>query len=72
MNVSKTRKQQALDDIHRLIGYQARKTKGETMAAQIGYLMGWLSKIAAEDYIVRQELDARLRQAEYLESESKK
>lgn len=63
MNSKKTRQQQALDDINELLGYLARETKGETMASQIGLLMGWMSRVAAEDWIVRQELDVRLEQA---------
>jgi hypothetical protein len=63
MNTKKTRQQQALDDINELLGYLARETKGETLAAQIGYMMGWMSKVAAEDWIIQSQLDARLEQA---------
>lgn len=63
MSSNKTRQQQALEDINELLGYCAKETKGETMAAQIGYLMGWLSKIASTDWIVGQQLEARLDQA---------
>lgn len=71
MNSKKTRQQQALDDINELLGYLARETKGETMAAQIGYMMGWLSKVAAEDWIIQSQLDARLDQARQKYSSSK-
>ena len=71
MNSKRTRQQQALDDINELLGYYAKETKGETLASQIGYMMGWMSKVASEDWIVNQELDARLEQARRRHSSSK-
>lgn len=63
MSNSKTRQHQALDDINELLGHYTRSTKTETMAAQIGLLMGWMSRLASQDYSIRQELDARLEEA---------
>ena len=56
-----TRQQQIFNDLNELLGYYAKSTKSETMAAQIGLLMGWLSRIASIDYSVQQELTARLK-----------
>jgi hypothetical protein len=67
----KSRQQQALDDINELLGYLAKETKGETLAAQIGFMMGWMSRIATQDWIVSEELDTRLKQARRLYSSSK-
>lgn len=66
----KARQQEILDDINELLGYYARETKGESMAAQIGLLMGWMSRIAATDWMVREELEARLKQARKKHSSS--
>ncbi len=71
MSIPKTRKQQALDDINELLGYYAYSSKPETLAAQLGLLMGWLSRIAAQDYSIRQELDIRLEEARKNHSSSK-
>lgn len=60
---NKTRQQEALDDVNELLGYYAKETKGETLASQVGLLMGWMARIAATDWIVRQELDQRLDKA---------
>jgi hypothetical protein len=58
--MSKTRKQELLEDINELLGYFEKSTKTETMAAQLGLLMGWMSRLASQDYTVKQELEARL------------
>lgn len=71
MNGNKTRQQQKLDDINELLGYILKETKGETVAAQLGYMMGWMSRVASQDSIVGQELDARLKQARRKYSSSK-
>ena len=67
----KTRQQESLDDINELLGYYAKETKGETLAAQVGFLMGWMSRLAATDWIISNELEARLQQARRLHSSSK-
>ncbi len=71
MNSKKTRQQEALDDINELLGYLAKETKGETLAAQLGFMMGWMSRVASQDWIVNEELDTRLKQARRLYSSSK-
>lgn len=70
MSQTKTRQQRAFDDINELLGYYAKETKGETMAAQLGLLMGWMARIAATDWIVHEELDARLEEARRKNSSS--
>lgn len=71
MTAPKTRKQETFDDLNELLGYYARDTKGETMAAQIGLMMGWLSRLATQDWIVKEELEARLKEARKQHSSSK-
>jgi hypothetical protein len=71
MTVPKNRKQEALEDLNELLGYLAKETKGETMAAQIGLMMGWLSRLATQDWMVKEELAARLKQARQRHSSSK-
>lgn len=60
MSKPKTRAQEKLDDLNELLNYYVYPTKGETLAAQKGLMLGWLSRLAATDYLVDQELDARL------------
>jgi len=71
MSGAKTRQEKALDDINELLGYYAHESKGETMAAQIGLLMGWMSRLASTDWTVNQELEARLDKARVDHSSSK-
>lgn len=71
MSKPKTKQQQAFDDINELLGYYEKETKGEIMASQIGYMMGWLSKLASTDYIIAQDLKARLHLARQKYSSSK-
>lgn len=71
MSAPKTRQQKAFDDINELLGYYARETKGETLASQLGLLMGWMSRIAATDWTVHQELEHRLDEARRKHSSSK-
>lgn len=71
MTVPKNRKQEALEDLNELLGYLAKETKGETMAAQIGLMMGWLSRLSTQDWMVREELNARLEEARRQHSSSK-
>lgn len=63
MSNIKTRKDTALDDIHQLLGYYSKDSKGETLSVQVGLLMGWMSRLAATDWLVREELSARLEDA---------
>lgn len=71
MGPKKTRQQEALEDLNELLGYYAKETKGETMAAQIGFMMGWLSRLVSQDWLVKEELDARLKEAKKKHSSSK-
>lgn len=59
----KTKQEECFENINELLGYYAKTTKGETMAAQIGFMMGWMSRLAATDWIIREELEFRLDQA---------
>ncbi len=63
MSGPKNRREKAFDDINELLGYYAYETKGETLAAQLGLLMGWMSRLASTDLTVNQELEARLDKA---------
>lgn len=63
MSAKKTRQEEAFDNINELLGYYARESKSETLASQLGLLMGWMSRLAATDWTVHQELDARLKDA---------
>lgn len=67
----KDRKQELFDDLNELLGYYARETKGETLASQIGFMMGWLSRLASQDWLIKEELDARLKAARRQHSSSK-
>jgi len=58
----KTHQQQMIDEINLLLDSYQRGTKEKTLIYQRGLLTGWLAKIASTDYIVRQELEARLEQ----------
>ena len=51
-----------IDEINLLLDSYQRGTKEKTLIYQRGLLTGWLAKIASTDYIVRQELEARLEQ----------
>jgi hypothetical protein len=67
----KTRIQEKLDDLNELLNCYVYPTKGETLAAQKGLMLGWLSRLASTDYIVAQELEARLHSARQKNSSSK-
>ena len=58
----KTHQQQMIDEINLLLDSYQLGTKEKTLIYQRGLLTGWLAKIASTDYIVRQELEARLEQ----------
>jgi hypothetical protein len=60
MSRPKTRIQEKTDDLFELLNYYEYPTKGEALAAQKGLLLGWLARLASTDYIVAQELKARL------------
>jgi hypothetical protein len=60
MSKPKTRIQEKADDLFELLNYYEHPTKGETLCAQKGLLIGWLARIASTDHIVAQELEARL------------
>lgn len=60
MSKPKTHAQHKLDDLSELLSYYAYPTKGETLCAQKGLLIGWMARLAATDYIVAQELENRL------------
>ena len=51
-----------IDEINLLLDSYQLGTKEKTLIYQRGLLTGWLAKIASTDYIVRQELEARLEQ----------
>lgn len=63
MSHQKTRTQQKLDDLNELLGYYTYSTKGETLCSQKGLLLGWMSRLAATDWIVADELERRLEKA---------
>jgi hypothetical protein len=67
----KTRIQEKLDDLNELLDHYVYPTKGETLAAQKGLMLGWLSRLASTDFIVSQELEARLHSARQKNSSSK-
>lgn len=58
----KNHQQQMIDEINVLLDSYRFDTKEKTLIYQRGLLTGWLAKIASTDYIVRQELEARLEQ----------
>ncbi len=58
----KTYQQQMIDKIDLLLDSYQLETKEKTLIYQRGLLTGWLAKIASTDFIVRQELEARLEQ----------
>ena len=58
----KTYQQQMIDEIDLLLDSYQLETKEKTLIYQRGLLTGWLAKIASTDFIVRQELEARLEQ----------
>jgi hypothetical protein len=60
MSQPKTHFTEKLDAINELLDCYTHSTKSETLAAQRGLLSGWLARLATTDYIVSQELDARL------------
>lgn len=61
MSKKKTRQEEKLDDLNELLDYYAYPTKGETLASQKGLMLGWLARLAATDYSIAHELDARLK-----------
>lgn len=63
MSHPKTRAQEKLEDLDELLSYYTYPTKGETLCAQKGLLLGWMSRLAATDWIVAEELEARLNRA---------
>lgn len=58
----RTYQQQMIEEINLLLDSYQLGTKEKTLIYQRGLLTGWLAKIASTDYIVRQELEARLEQ----------
>lgn len=71
MSTQKTRAQQKADDLFELLNYYEYPTKGETLCAQKGLLLGWMARLAATDYLVAQELENRLEIARRKYSSSK-
>jgi hypothetical protein len=71
MSTQKTRHQQKADDIFELLDHYVYPTKGETLAAQKGLMVGWLARLATTDWAVAQELEARLSRARQQCSASK-
>lgn len=65
MSKPKTRAQEKLDDLNELLNYYVYSTKTETLCAQKGLMLGWLSRLAATDWIVSEELDRRLEKARH-------
>jgi hypothetical protein len=63
MSKPKNRIQEKLDDLNKLLDFYVYPTKGETLAAQKGLMLGWLARLASTDYSVAQELEARLERA---------
>jgi hypothetical protein len=70
-NQKKTRQQEKLEDINELLNHYAYPTKTETLCAQKGLLLGWMSRLAATDWMVSQELEIRLQLARLQNSSSK-
>jgi len=71
MSQTKTRAQEKLSDLSELLNYYVYPTKGETLCAQKGLMMGWLARLASTDWIVAEELEARLNKARLEHSSSK-
>jgi hypothetical protein len=71
MSGKKTRIQEKVDDLNELLNCYVYPTKGETLAAQKGLMLGWLARLASTDHIVSQELEARLYLAKQKNSSSK-
>ena len=71
MSTQKTRQQQKADELFELLNYYTYPTKGETLAAQKGLMVGWLARLATTDWTVAQELEARLQRARREHSSSK-
>jgi hypothetical protein len=71
MSKPRTRIQEKLDELNELLNCYAYPTKGETLAAQKGLMLGWLARLASTDYAVAQELEARLYLAKKKNSSSK-
>jgi len=67
----KSRIQEKFDDLNELLNCYVYPTKGETLAAQKGLMLGWLARLASTDYIVAQELESRLHLARQKNSSSK-
>ena len=47
-------------DIDKILESQIGDTKTETLAKQRGYLTGWLARLATVDWIIHQEIEAKL------------
>ena len=71
MSQPKTRIQEKAEDLFELLNYYEHPTKGETLCAQKGLLLGWLARLASTDYMIAQELEARLYLAKQKNSSSK-
>lgn len=51
-------------DIDKILESQVADTKTLTLIKQRGFLTGWLARLATQDYIIHDEIKARLRQLE--------
>ena len=71
MSKPKTRIQEKADDLFELLNYYEYPTKGETLCAHKGLLLGWLARLATTDSLVAQELKVRLYRARQQNSSSK-
>ena len=71
MSKKQTRQEEKLDELNELLSYYDYPTKGETLCSHKGLMLGWLSRLAATDYIVAQELENRLDIARRKHSSSK-
>jgi hypothetical protein len=60
MSKPKSHAQEKFDELNELLNYYTQNTKGETLCAQKGLMMGWLARLASTDWLVAQELSARL------------
>ena len=63
MSKPKTRIQEKLDDLNELLNYYEYSTKTEMLCAQKGLLLGWMSRLAATDWMIADELERRLDRA---------
>lgn len=60
---SKNLREKMIQSINEIMDSIESDSKTETLAKQRGYLTGWLARLATQDHLIQQEVEAKLIQS---------